>query len=156
MTKTELVNKYIELAFTDHYIFGYAENHKVFGARVFHADDILEAITSTDRASQKNGGTLQLKYKPNKNQVEIIKRVSTEIKYICTVEELEEMNANRPQNRGQIFEELVAEKWNGTQNTTKNAKFTDAEDVQIGRYGYQVKYLKATFTDERTLANLTK
>jgi len=158
MTKENIMNYLIEnyntLAYTHDYVFGYVANGMVYGAIVENAKDLLPYITSLDRASKKNGGTYQLKYKPNKAQVAIIIEKATEIKPICTVDYLEKLNAECRQNRGQIFEILVADVLGGFQSTKKNAKFTDCGDILVGTKHYQVKYLKATFTDERTIKNL--
>ena len=148
-----LINAYNELAYTHNYILGYVAEGMVYGARLENAESLLPYITSLDRASKKNGGTIQLKYKPNKKQVAVVIENAVEIKAICTVDYLEKLNATNRQNRGQIFETLVAETFKGYQVEQKNAKFTDCGDVIINNRHYQVKYLKATFTDERTIKN---
>lgn len=151
-----LVNEYNKLAYTHNYVFGYLFNGMVYGAIVHNAESLIPYITTLDRASSKNGGTIQLKYKPNKIQLELIKVNADSILEICTEEYLEEIFKNSKHNRGQIFEKLVADRTNGRQVDKKNTKFTEAGDIIIGRTHYQVKYLKATFTDERTLKNLSK
>jgi hypothetical protein len=151
-----LATEYNKLAYTHNYVYGYTFNGMVYGAVLHDASDLLPYITTLDRASSKNGGTIQLKYKPNKEQLELIKVNADEILEICSEELLENLYKNSKQNRGQIFESLVADKMNGRQSEKKNAKFTDCGDIVVGRTHYQVKYLKATFTDERTLKNLSK
>jgi hypothetical protein len=148
-----LITAYNELAYTHNYIMGYVAEGMVYGARLENAESLLPYITNLDRASKKNGGTLQLKYKPNKNQIALIIEKATEIKAICTVDYLEKLNSECRQNRGQIFETLAAEVFNGKQVEKKNAKFTECGDIVIKERHYQVKYLKATFTDERTIKN---
>jgi len=149
-----LIKSYNELAYTHNYIMGYVAEGMVYGARLENAENILSFITSLDRASKKNGGTLQLKYKPNKKQVAVVIENAVEIKAICTVDYLEKLNKENRQNRGQIFEKLVATEFNGYQVEKKNAKFTDCGDIIIKDRHYQVKYLKATYCDERTIKNL--
>ena len=148
-----LVRGYNRLAFTHNYIFGYVANGMVYGARVMDARDLLPYIACLDRASSKNGGTLQLKYKPNKAQVEIIKESAVEIKAICSEAYLEDGAKNSRYNRGQLFEMLSARAYGGEQVDRKNAKFTECGDIVVKGTHYQVKFLKATFTDERTLKN---
>lgn len=148
-----LINAYNELAYTHNYIFGYAVKGMVYAARVENAADLLPYIVNLDRASKKNGGTLQIKYKPNKEKVAIINENAAEIKAVCTVDYLEKLNANSKQNRGQIFETLAAELFGGQQVERKNAKFTECGDIIVNGRHYQVKYAKATFTDERTIKN---
>ena len=149
-----LINSYNELAYTHNYIMGYVAEGMVYGARLENAESLLPYITSLDRASKKNGGTLQLKYKPNKKQIALIIEKASEIKAICSVDYLEKLNKETRHNRGQIFETLVADSFNGHQVEKKNAKFTDCGDIIINDRHYQVKYLKATYTDERTIKNL--
>lgn len=151
-----LTSEYARLAYTPAYIFGYAVKGTIYAARVENADPILPYIVSLDRASSKNGGTYSIKYKPNAEKIAIINSSASEIRPICTVDYMETLKNETNQNRGQLFETMVAEAFHMQQNTAKNAKFTNAGDV-IAENGthYQVKFNKATFTDERTLHNLT-
>lgn len=149
-----LIDTYNRLAYTHSYILGYVANGMVYGAKVADARPILPYITCLDCASSKNGGTVQLKYKPNKAQVAVIVETATEIRPICTAEFLENQFRTTKFNRGQIFEALSAEAFGGAQVDRKNSKFTDCGDIIADGIHYQVKFLKATFSDERTLKNL--
>ena len=150
-----LLSAYINLSFTHSYILGYAHKGVIYAARIMDARPILPYIVTLDRASSKNGGTYSLKYKPSAAKWDIITTAAVEIKAICTVAYMEQMNAESKQNRGQIFEALVADAFHMTLTTRKNAKFTDCGDmVAADGIHYQVKFNKATFTDERTLKNL--
>ena len=152
-----LMTTYAHLAYTPAYIFGYAVKGIIYAARVENADPILPYIATLDKASSKNGGTYSAKYKPNMAKWMIISSAAIEVRPICTVDYMETRFAESNQNRGQIFETLVAEMFHMTQVESKNAKFTNSGDV-IAKDGkhYQVKFNKATFTDERTLHNLVK
>ena len=152
--KAYLITEYNKLAYTHNYIFGYTENGMVYGAVLPNADSLLPYITNLDRASSKNGGTYSLKYKPTKAQMALVKAQASKILTVCSVERLEEIFRNTPHNRGQIFEALVAEMTKAEVPTAKNAKFTESGDLIINGTHWQVKYLKATFTDERTIKNL--
>lgn len=155
--KNYLIENYNALAYTHSYIFGYVLEGIVYAAKIENAENLLPYITSLDRASSKNGGTIQLKYKPTKSQTALIIEKADEIKAICSVDYLEKTFKASKQNRGQIFETLVAKSFNAIQSEKKNAKFTDCGDIVTkDNIHYQVKYLKATFTDERTLKNLKK
>lgn len=149
-----LVTTYNRLAYTHSYIFGYVANGMVYGAQVDDAKDLLPYITCLDCASTKNGGTIQLKYKPNKNQVALIIENASTIKPICTERYLENEFHTTKWNRGQIFERLSAQVFGGHQVGSKTAKFTESGDIVADGIHYQVKFLKATFTDEKTLKNL--
>lgn len=149
-----LLSKYNAIAFTHTYIFGYVANGMVYGALVEDARPILPYITCLDCASSKNGGTIQLKFKPNKAQIALIVENADEVRPICTTQFLEDAFRSCKQNRGQIFETLSANVFGGEQVTAKNAKFTDCGDIIVNGKHIQVKFQKATFTDERTLQNL--
>ena len=154
--KKYLIDSYNEMAYTHNYIFGWKDTkaNVVYAIRVMTAEDLLPWITKTDRASSKNGGTIQLKFKPNKAQKAILLTEATQIDIICSVDYFEECFKNSHQNRGQIFESMIASFYGGVQSKQKNAKFTDCGDIIINDIHYQVKFEKATFTDERTIQNL--
>ena len=82
----------------------------------------------------------------------IISTAAAEIRPVCTVDYMEQRKIETNHNRGQLFEEMVAAVFGMEQVQCKNAKFTDCGDV-VSSAGvhYQVKYSKATFTDERTI-----
>lgn len=149
-----LITNYNKLAYTHSYIFGYEANGMVYGAWIKDARPILPYITCLDCASSRNGGTVQLKYKPNKAQVALIIESASVIKPICTKAYLENEFRTTKWNRGQIFERLSAEVFGGHQSEKKSAKFTECGDIVVNEIHLQVKFLKATFTDERTLKNL--
>lgn len=149
-----LVHEYARRAYTHAYIFGYAEKGTIYAARVENATEILGAITYTDCASSKNGGTISLKYRQNKDRIALITSVASEIRPICSVENLENLFRNSRHNRGQIFESLTVEAFGAIKNPNDHDDFTKAGDLTIGGKAYQVKFNKATFTDLKTLRNL--
>lgn len=155
--KAYLVEEYNARAYTHAYIFGHAVGGMVYAARVMDARQLMPYIVTLDKASSKNGGAFSIKYKPNAEKWALITASAAEIRPICSVDYLEKLNAESKQNRGQLFESLAAETFGMKQWEAKNAKFTDCGDM-VAKDGthYQVKYDKATFTDERTLKNLTK
>ena len=155
MTHENLVNLYNANAYTHAYIFAYTEKGKVYGARIENAKDLIFSVTCTDTSSAKSGGrSISLRYRPNRQQVEIIKRNAVEILEICTMENLENLYRTERKNRGEIVEKLSAEKFHGKQIGKPNADFRTQGDIQIGSTEYQVKFTKATFTNEKTLVNM--
>lgn len=152
--KAYLINGYNKLAYTHSYIFGYIESGMIYGAIVDNGASLLQYITTLDRASSKNGGTYALKYKPNKAMLALIKSSASKIVPIMTEALLEKIKSESNHNRGQIFEDEVAKVLKADKPTRQNAKFTECGDVIVNNIHYQVKYLKATFTDERTLHRL--
>lgn len=152
--KAYMVNEYNRMAFTHSYIFGFSIGGMVYAARVKDARALLPFLTYVDKASSKNGGTYSLKYRPNAKQWAMITAQAEEVKAVCTADYMENLKANSRKNRGQLFEELVAHAFGGELETKANLKFTDGGDMNLNGVAYQVKYTKATFTDERTLMNL--
>lgn len=155
MTHENLVNLYNANAYTHAYILAYTEKGKVYGARIENAKDLILSVTYTDISSAKSGGhSVSLRYRPNRQQIETIKRNAVEILEICTMENLENLYRTERKNRGEIVEKLSAEKFHGKQIGKPNADFRTQGDIQIGSTEYQVKFCKATFTNEKTLANM--
>ena len=155
MNGNEILNAYITHAYNHNYIFCYTENGMVYGARTLNAENILNAITYEDISSAKAGGnTISIRYRPNKTQRNIIKKIALEILTLCTIEELEEEYKTARKNRGEIVERKTAEKFNGKQIGKPNANFTTQGDIEINGIQYQVKFNKATFTNEKTLKNM--
>jgi len=155
MTHENLVNLYNANAYTHAYILAYTEKGKVYGARIENAKDLILSVTYTDISSAKSGGhSVSLRYRPNRQQIETIKRNAVEILEICTMENLENLYRTERKNRGEIVERLSAEKFRGKQIGKPNADFRTQGDIQIGSMEYQVKFCKATFTNEKTLANM--
>jgi hypothetical protein len=155
--KKYLVDGYNKVAATHNYIFGWVECGMVYGYRVMDAENLLAWITTTDRASKKNGGTVQLKFKPNRAQKLMINTEAVEVREVCTEDYLEDIRAHatgKEKNRGYIFERLACEVFGLEQNTQPNAKVTDCGDGRdADGVEYQIKYNTATFIDEKTLKN---
>lgn len=152
--KMYLINGYNAKTYTHSYVFGNAVGGMVYAARVMDGRGLLPFLTYVDKASSKNGGTYSLKYRPNGKQWAMITAQAEEVKAICSIDYLETLKANSRKNRGQLFEELVAHAFGGELETRSNLKFTEAGDMNLNGVAYQVKYIKATFVDERTLMNL--
>jgi len=76
-------------------------------------------------------------------------------KVLCSTKFFEEQVAESKYNRGEIAEKLVTE-YVGQTWIKDNVPFTDAGDIEINGIAYQIKYEKATFTNEKSLASLEK
>ena len=154
-TKDFLIANYNRLAYTHDYVFGYVQNHTVYAAVVRDCADLLHALTYLDRASAKNGGTYSLKYRATGAIIAVLTARAEKVVAVCSEAYLEDEKARTRHNRGQIFEELVASVLGAKLNTKSNLKFTDGGDIiEADGRQLQVKFTKATFTDERTLHNL--
>lgn len=156
--KKYLCDEYNRLTYTHSYIYGYTVKGMVYAARIMDGSSLLHYIASVDKASEKNGGTFQLKYKQSAEKIAMIVAEAVEVKTICTVDYMENIRntaSGLQKNRGYIFENLCAEAFGGELNTKPNAKFTTDGDMTLDGVPYQIKFNKATYTDERTLKNLT-
>lgn len=154
-----LVDGYNSVTFTHNYIWGWMDTKTkmVYGFKTMNSANLLPWITKLDVASEKNGGSIQLKFSPDREQKRIITDNAVEIKPICTIEHFEEIRANATgieKNKGYIFERLACEVFNLKQNTKPNAKATECGDgIDTNGIHFQIKFAKATMIDEKTLKN---
>lgn len=139
-----LINRYNKASYTHQYIFGFTFMGNVYMA-YSHAD-MLSALLILDKASR--GAGYSIRFKPNKGQKAVL-LPNAEI--LCSVEFFEDMVANSKYNRGEIFEKLVTEKF-GQVWVKDNVPFTDDGDVTYKGVAYQIKFEKATFANEKSLA----
>lgn len=146
-----LINRYNKVAFTHEYIFGFTDRHNVYVC--FAQADILPYICCLDKVSSARKGGYSLRFKPNKNQKELLKMQKAFI--LCSEEYFESLFANSKYNRGEIFEKLVTEYF-GQVWEKDNIPFTKAGDIEVDGIAYQIKYQKATFCTESSIANLEK
>ena len=143
MMLLELVKRYLRLAATHGYIFGFVRNKMVYAVKVENAEAIISQLVRLGSASRGKG--FSVRFCPNKIQQEIILANASEVKVLCSYEYLEN---------------LCAIAFNGKLNDAKNAKFTECGDMNINGKEYQAKFGcsagAATFTNEETLNNLER
>ena len=145
-----LIDKYNALAFTHSYIFGFADHGNIL--MVTTTAEVLPFVTCLDAGSRNSG--IALRFKPNKAQKEALK-ANGKTEVLCSESYFEDLTASTRYNRGEIFERLVTEHF-GQEWVKDNVPFTEAGDIQVGETAYQIKFAKATFTNEATLAALSK
>lgn len=141
-----MINRYNELAYTHNYIWGFALDGVVYMATT--GSDLMPYITCLDKASRGQG--YSLRFKPNKEQKMLL---MPHAEPLCSLKFFEELFANTKYNRGEIFEKLVTEKF-GQVWVKDNIPFTKAGDIEVDGVAYQIKFQKATFTNEKALADL--
>lgn len=147
-TLRKMVNTYNELSFTHNYIMGWTENGLVWAVKV--DGTMILQLVKLDRASRGAGSSIR--FKPDVLQKAILHKLDAEI--IGTVEEFNKAVENSKYNRGEIFEKWITER--AGQNWEKdNVPFTDDGDLTVNGTAYQIKFEKATFTNEKSLARLT-
>ena len=150
MMMMTMVNGYNEVAYTHEYIYGFTDRKNVYVS--FANADVMPYILTLDKASR--GAGYSLRFKPNKAQKEILKMQSKTF-VLCSEEQFEECFKNSKYNRGEIFEKMITEYF-GQEWEKDNVPFTEDGDITIDGIAYQIKYQKATFCTESSLANLRK
>lgn len=143
----ELVNGYNELAYTHNYMFGFEDRGTIFCA--ITDEKVLNLVCTLDKASR--GAGFALRFKPNKAQKELLK--TFELIPVCSTLYFNQLVATTRYNKGEIFEKLVTELF-GQVWEKDNVPFTKAGDIEVDGIAYQIKFEKATFTNEKTLKKL--
>ena len=143
----ELINGYNELAYTHNYMFGFEDRGTIFCA--ITDEKVLNLVCTLDKASR--GAGFALRFKPNKAQKELLK--TFELIPVCSTLYFNQLVATTRYNKGEIFEKLVTELF-GQVWEKDNVPFTKAGDIEVDGIAYQIKFEKATFTNEKTLKKL--
>ena len=146
--KKMLQDGYNAVAFTDNYILGWVLDHVVYMAICDR--NMVDRVTCLDKASRGQG--YALRFKPNRSQKMLLMAGAVAI---CSEKLFNEMVTNSQYNRGEIFEKLVTE-YAGQEWAKDNVPFTKAGDIEWNGVAYQIKFEKATFTNEKALKNLMK
>lgn len=145
--KKMLQDGYNDIAYTDRYILGYVLNHVVYF--VICGRDLVDRVTTLDKASR--GAGYSLRFKPTKNQKVLL--MASESKCLCSEKFFNDLVLTTKYNRGEIFEKLITEFF-GQEWEKDNIPFTEAGDIEVNGIAYQIKFEKATFTNEKALASL--
>ena len=143
----ELINGYNELACTHNYMFGFEDRGTIYCAVA--TAEVLKDVCTLDKASR--GAGYSLRFKPNKAQKEFLK--TFELFPICSTLYFKQLVNDTIYNRGEIFEKLVTEFF-GQIWEKDNVPFTQGGDLEVDGIAYQLKFEKATFTNEKTLKKL--
>ena len=142
-----LITRYNKLAYTHNYIFGFFFNGNVY--MVEATAEILPYILKLDKASRGQG--YSIRFSPNKEQKTFL--LSKGANLICSKEYFDTCVATSKYNKGEIFEKMITEYF-GQEWEKDNVPFTDGGDLETSGIAYQIKFEKATFTNEKTLARL--
>ena len=146
-TMVEFYNRY---AYTHHYMVAFNWKNVVMVA--FVSGDQLAEITILDKASR--GAGKALRFKPNMAQKSYMMD-ECETFELCTIDNMAELVESTIYNKGEIVEKLITEKYGQTW-VKDNVPFTEDGDLTVNGIAYQIKYEKATFTNEKALKNLIK
>ena len=151
MTNTALfatmINRYNEVAFTHNYIWGFTYKHNVYMA--ITTSEVMPLVCKLDKASR--GAGYALRFCPTRNQKTLL--LSKGATLLCSKEFFETSVKNSKYNKGEIFEKMVTEHF-GQIWEKDNVPFTEDGDITVDGIAYQIKFEKATFTNEKTLARM--
>ena len=140
-----MIDRYNELSFTHDYMFGFEYRGNVYFCET--TAEVLPFILTLDKASRGQG--YALRFKPTANQKLFLLTKNAHL--LCSKEFFEATVQNSKYNKGEIFEKMVTEYF-GQEWEKDNLPFTDGGDLTINGFSYQLKYEKATFTNEKILS----
>ena len=144
---SELISGYEAHAYTDQYIFGFDYKGTVYA--VATDASVLPYFLKLDKASR--GAGYALRFCPTTEQKLFLMAQGAEV--ICSTAFFKAEVTNSKYNNGEIFEKMVTEKC-GQVWHKDNIPFTDDGDITVDGIAYQIKFQKATFCNEKSLANL--
>lgn len=142
-----MIDKYNELSYTHNYIFGFYFQNNVY--MVEATSEILPYILKLDKASRGQG--YSIRFSPNNAQKAVLLAKGAQV--ICSKEFFETSVKESKYNKGEIFEKMVTESF-GQEWEKDNVPFTEDGDLTTNGIAYQIKFEKATFTNEKTLAKM--
>lgn len=143
-----MIDRYNAVAYTHEYIWGFTFKGIVYMA---HTDaTLMPFICKLDKASR--GAGYALRFCPTTEQKLML---LTSAQVLCSEKYFNEVKASDKYNNGEVFEKLVTEYY-GQKWVKDNVPFTKDGDLTVDGVAYQIKYQKATFCNEKSLANLSK
>lgn len=151
MTNTALfqnmIDRYNALSFTHQYIYGFCYQNNVYMVRTDAT--LMPYILKLDKASR--GAGYSLRFCPTNEQKVLLIGKGAQI--LCSKDFFDETVASTIYNKGEIFEKMVTEFY-GQRWEKDNVPFTKGGDLTVNGIAYQLKFEKATFTNEKTLARI--
>lgn len=141
-----MIDRYNAIAYTHQYIWGFEYKGNVYMATT--DETVMPYICKLDMASR--GAGYALRFCPNAQQ-KLALMPNAEL--LCSKKYFEDVYAACKYNRGEVFEKLVTEHF-GQVWTKDNVPFTEDGDLTVNGVAYQLKYQKATFCNEKSLASL--
>jgi hypothetical protein len=143
-----LIDRYNAVAFTHEYIWGFEYKGNVYMATTDAS--VMPFVTCLDKASR--GAGYALRFCPNAQQKLAL---MPKAELLCSKKFFEETVADSKYNKGEIFEKMVTEHM-GQVWEKDNVPFTEDGDITVDGVAYQIKFQKATFCNEKSIANLEK
>jgi len=143
-----LIDRYNAVAFTHEYIWGFEYKGNIYMA--ITDSTAMPFVCTLDKASR--GAGYALRFCPNAQQ-KLALMPNAEL--LCSKKFFEETVAASKYNKGEIFEKMVTEHF-GQVWEKDNVPFTEDGDITVDGIAYQIKFQKATFCNEKSIANLEK
>lgn len=142
-----IINRYNKKSYTHNYIYGFVFQNLVY--MVITDASVMSYVLKLDKASR--GAGYALRFCPRNDQKAFL--LSKGAQVLCSKEYFETAVKESKYNKGEIFEKLVT-KFFGQEWEKDNVPFTEAGDLTVNGTAYQIKFEKATFTNEKTLARI--
>ena len=152
-----MIDRYEAVAYTHEYIWGFEYKGNIY--MTVTDGTVLPFVTCLDKASRGCG--MALRFCPKVDQKVFLLTSSKPLcsaKYfneLCEEKYLNEKGEMTKYNRGEVFEKLVTEHFNQVW-VKDNVPFTKDGDLTVNGTAYQIKFEKATFCNEKSIANLEK
>ena len=146
--KKMLANGYERVAYTNNYILGFEYKGAIYA---IECDRMVVSYLTLDKASR--GAGYSLRFKPTIAQKKAM--LADGAYMVCSSEYFGGLITETKYNRGEIFEKIITER-NGQEWMKDNVPFTKAGDLIVDEISYQIKFEKATYCNEKSLANLGK
>lgn len=144
-----LINRYNKVAYTHNYIWGFTFKGNVY--MTITTADKMPYVCKLDKASR--GAGYALRFCPTTAQKMLLMEQGA--KLICSELFFNSEVKNSKYNKGEIFEKMVTEYF-GQVWEKDSVPFTEDGDITVDGIAYQIKFQKATFCNEKSIANLEK
>lgn len=143
-----LIDRYNAIAYTHQYIWGFEYKGNIYMA--ITDKSMMPFICTLDKASR--GAGYALRFCPNAQQKLAL---LPKAQLLCSSCYFNETVSASKYNKGEIFEKMVTEFFGQTWEKD-NIPFTKDGDITVEGIAYQIKFQKATFCNEKSIANLEK
>ena len=144
----DLINRYNAVAYTHEYIWGFEYKGNIYMS--ITNSSAMAYVCKLDKASRGCG--MALRFCPTTDQ-KLALMAGAQV--LCSKKYFEEVYAASKYNRGEIFEKMVTEHF-GQVWEKDNVPFTEDGDITVNDIAYQIKFQKATFCNEKSIANLER
>lgn len=143
-----LIDRYNAVAYTHEYIWGFEYKGNIYMS--ITDSSAMAYVCKLDKASRGCG--MALRFCPTTDQ-KLALMAGAQV--LCSKKYFEEVYAASKYNRGEIFEKMVTEYF-GQVWEKDNVPFTEDGDITVNGIAYQIKFQKATFCNEKSIANLER